>query len=657
MKLRSFILIAVFTMILAACNYTLAEDVTPPPGYVSPTPLPTLVLSPVQSPSVETGKAIFAEKCAPCHGETGLGDGAQGIQLGVTVPAFGLPEIARPATPADWFTTVTRGRMDRFMPPFTSSLDDEQRWDVISYALSLHITDDLAAKGKQIFEANCKDCSTDFFKDQAKMSTLSEVDLARLAKDGNSSVPAFGASLSQDDLWAVAAYLRSLSFDYSKQQAAAQAATSTPETVSVTDTPAAAEAGTPTGEGTPLAVTEQPTAGAGTEQAATSEPATAAPSVVAKAGFGPITGSIENKTGEALPADMKVTLRGYDHGADPSTGPQEIFSQEGVVNPDGTYTFENIEMPANRIFLAEVVVNGITLQSQYGIAKEGISSLALPALTLYGMTDDSSLLAVDDARLFIDYGDTDLQYYGVYSFRNPSDKTVLIDTKSNTEIPFIKMPEGTSTMGYETLQDSAPMINTNKGIAVPPSANETSYGLLAFTSLPKEKKYDVSQQFVLPAHNMSLFLPEGVTAQGQGLNLTDEGVQNIQGMNFQMYSVQNIAAGQTVKFSVSGEPKQTGSSSSATSQPASNTSSSRQTLLIGAGLLGLALIVAGGWMYLRDRRQGDSDVEEQDHEFESSEDVLDAIVALDDLHRAKKISDEAYQKRRTELKDILKGMM
>jgi hypothetical protein len=36
---------------------------------------------------------------------------------------------------------------------------------------------------------------------------------------------------------------------------------------------------------------------------------------------------------------------------------------------------------------------------------------------------------------------------------------------------------------------------------------------------------------------------------------------------------------------------------------------------------------------------------------------MDAIIALDDLHRAKKISEGAYQKRRTELKEILKGLM
>jgi hypothetical protein len=33
---------------------------------------------------------------------------------------------------------------------------------------------------------------------------------------------------------------------------------------------------------------------------------------------------------------------------------------------------------------------------------------------------------------------------------------------------------------------------------------------------------------------------------------------------------------------------------------------------------------------------------------------MDAIIALDDLHRAGKINDEAYQKRREELKARLK---
>ena len=101
----------------------------------------------------------------------------------------------------------------------------------------------------------------------------------------------------------------------------------------------------------------------------------------------------------------------------------------------------------------------------------------------------------------------------------------------------------------------------------------------------------------------------------QGAKLTDEGVQNIQSTNFQMYNAQNIAAGETVNFSVSGEPKQT-TSATETSQPAANTTNTRQNLLIGAGLLGLALIVAGGWMYMRDRNRGEEAIEEKEQEFE-----------------------------------------
>jgi len=103
-------------------------------------------------------------------------------------------------------------------------------------------------------------------------------------------------------------------------------------------------------------------------------------------------------------------------------------------------------------------------------------------------------------------------------------------------------------------------------------------------------------------------------------------------------------------------PKESTATSS-TSTP--ETVTSNKNLLIGAGALGVALILAGAWMYLRDRNRAEDggDEENAQAEFESSEDVIDAILALDDLHRARKISDEAYQKRRAELKDILKEKM
>ena len=86
MKLRHFIFFTIIAALLAACNFTLAQDVTPPPDYVPPTPMPTLgPLFPASAPDVKNGAAIYVEKCAACHGETGLGDGPQGKQLQVTV--------------------------------------------------------------------------------------------------------------------------------------------------------------------------------------------------------------------------------------------------------------------------------------------------------------------------------------------------------------------------------------------------------------------------------------------------------------------------------------------------------------------------------------------------------------------------------------------
>ena len=87
MKYRLPILVLLAALLLSACNFSLASDITPPPDYKSPTPAPTLgALFPAAPPVPQEGVAIYAEKCAPCHGDQGKGDGPQGLQLSVKVP-------------------------------------------------------------------------------------------------------------------------------------------------------------------------------------------------------------------------------------------------------------------------------------------------------------------------------------------------------------------------------------------------------------------------------------------------------------------------------------------------------------------------------------------------------------------------------------------
>lgn len=636
MKLRIAILL-LLAALLSACNMSLAEDVTPPPGYVSPTPMPTLVLVPPQIPNAANGAAIYMEKCAACHGASGMGDGPAGIQLGVTVPAFALPEVARPASPAAWYTVVTRGRIERFMPPF-ASLNDQERWDVVAYIMSLHTSEEEIARGKQLFEANCANCSLDYFKDQAQMAGISTVALARIVRLGNEQIPAFGQNLSDEEMWAVAEYLRSLTY------------TTEPQTVQTTPTLQTQETPLPAAQTTLPAETAAPSA-EGTPEAADQAQVTPEATIVVE-GFGVVHGSIENRTGADLPEGMPVTLRGFEHDfANPNAGTQEVVTLEGTVAPDGTFTFENVEMPENRIYLAEVSYGGIALSSEFGIVQAGQTSLELPPLVLYEVTDDTSVLAMDEVNLFLSVeSDTSYQILALYTFRNPSEKIVSVSMGAQQEIPFLKFPIGAEGLGYEAMQDSARFIGTTDGFAMPPS--EQPYGLLAFSSVAPAKEISLAQPLALAVDTVRIFVPEGMEVKGAGI--TKDAAQDIQGMNYQAYASSALQAGETLEFTITGSPKQTSAATSTTP----NT-----TLLIGAGGLGLALILAGAWLYLRDRQRAEAEDEEseaeteEEEEFESAEEVMDAIIALDDLHRAGKIADEAYQKRRAELKDILKEMM
>ena len=632
MKLWRVILFTLLTIIGASCNFTLAEDVTPPPGYIAPTPAPTLgTLVPALAPSVENGAAIYVEKCAPCHGDTGLGDGEQGIQLGVTVPAFGLPEIARPASLAQWYVMVTRGNLERFMPPFRS-LSDQERWDVVAYAMTLHTTDDEIEKGKQLFETNCANCSTDFFKDQEKMSALNEVELARIITVGNDEVKAFGADLDEDDVWAVATYLRTLPFAAtSVAMAPTPLSTTEPATVSQTLTPAE---GTPIEEGTAMPIVPS-------EVAASALP-----------GVGTVNGSVENMTGAELPSDLKITLRGFDHAADPNATPEQVLSVDGVVDTDGRFTFENVEMPAGRIFLAQLTHVGIKLQSDFAIVEEATSTLTLSPIILYGTTDDVSGLVMDDARIFFNYVEDEIRVLSAYSFRNLTDKIVVVESKDGLEIPFIKVPEGAQVLGFQAMEDSQPFTANGSTLAFAP--NEQSYGLIVFSTLVKNSEVEVSQPFAVPVTNLAVYVTEGVKADGA--QLTDHGVQAVNALNFQMYATGGLNAGDTLTFTLSGAPRD---ASTANSEPTTD-----KNLLIGAGALGIALIIAGTWLYMGDRFRTREDAESdeadegnEDEEFETPEAVMDAIIALDDLKNAKKIPDAAYRKRRAELKERLREEM
>ncbi len=631
MKLRKILFVAIISLLLVACNMNLAQDVTPPPGYVAHTPAPTHgPVFPAQAPDIQNGAAIYAEKCAACHGETGLGDGPQGQQLPVSVPPLAVPELAWKAAPADWFLTVTLGNIDNFMPPF-ASLNDQERWGVVAYAQSLSSTPEQISQGEQLFNDNCASCPIDFFTNQEKMAALSTDNLVSLLADGGEGLPALGNSFSQEELAAIAAYLRTLTFPASVASTDPALPTESPEPtqteVPVTEV-SVIEA--PTTDGTP---TEGEQAGPSTE-----EPAE-------EAGIGTVSGKLVNGSRGDVPSELTVTLLGFDHAMDAGGTPIEVVNETVETDETGAYLFEEIEISEGRIFLTETTFQGITFQSEMTFSEAGMTELAFPDLMLYESTTENGGLVIEQLHVSFNTADEGgLQIFELFTISNLSDKAYVFTT-DGTSLPFIPLPKDAVNIGLELSQDSAPIMTTEDGFAIPPS--EDFYSIIAFFSMPYEKELTMSQPLALPVSSMVVIVPEGIKVKAS--QLIDEGVQETEtGHNVRMYSGGSLSAGTAFEIELSGKIKPTASSAIDTDN--------QQTLLIGAGVFGVVLIMAGIWMFLRDRSVDEDDFEGDENEFETADEVMDAIIALDDLHRAKNIPDETYQKRRAELKDRLKEL-
>ncbi|GAB4504501.1 MAG: hypothetical protein Fur0043_14950 [Anaerolineales bacterium] len=639
-RLPFFFLVA---LLLAACNMSLAQDVTPPPGAVQQPPAQQPTHGPVypaQAPDLQNGAAIYAEKCAACHGETGQGDGAMSAQLadqGITVPALGTSEIARQASPADWFLTVSLGNLQKFMPAFTS-LSEQQRWDVVAYAQSLSLPPEQISLGARLFNENCAACPTDAFQDQQKMAALSQDELVSLLATGGEGLPALGETLSQDELNAVAAYLRSQTWSASSPAPATATVIPTSETaLSVSPSPAEAS-GTPSAGETPI---PEGDAVEGTPQAEVSPEATVLPE-----GIGTVSGKIVNGSGGDLPGGLSVTLRGFDHAMQANAEPQEVVHQSTSTSQDNSFRFESVEMPSERIFFVEVVYQGVTYQSDLVFGKAGESEIALPDVKVYESTAETSALAIDELFVFTEFNaDGTVRVFEQFYLTNQGNQTVTVET-DGTSIPFLPMPEGGNGLAFQISQDSAPLLDFEKGFALPPSSER--YGIIAFYAFPYEKKLNLTLPFALPVTSAKVVVPEGI--QAQSAQLTDEGVREMQpGARFQIYSANGLQNGETLEMTLTGKVKSAATASGLFQN---------QSLLIGIGAFGIVLILAGVWLYMRDRNATEDEwVDEDESEvFESAEEVMDAIIALDDLHRAGKIPDETYQERRAALKEQLKEL-
>jgi mono/diheme cytochrome c family protein len=568
------------------------------------------------------------------------------------VPALGTTDLARLAAPAAWYITVTQGRMDKFMPPFTS-LSDAERWNVVAYALSLSAPTDEIATGKALYEENCTNChgadgakvAKANFADQQFMASRSASDLSQATAQGNGQdMPGFSGKLSEDDLWALAAFVRTISF-----QASEVAAISTPPPSATATT---AETGLPSG--TPAEAL--PTAGPGTVQptAAITLEATSPPTAQASSttqGLGTITGKVSHGAGGTVPAGLTATLHGVEHGQSTTATPTEVLTLTAPVDANGSFTFNKVEMPTNRLFYTSVDYGGTTFDSTFQVVTDGVTSLDLP-ITIYESTTDTSGLSISQSHILFDLttpGST-VQVEEIVIVSNSGDKVVMMPKGGPPPVQII-LPASATNLLFDdgsTLANSSRYVATSNGFGDTSSIlpGDSQNQIIYIFDIPYNRNIDFSQAYTLPVASGSVLVPEGVQVSGDGL--TPGTSRTLQGVVLTSSVFQNLPAGQALAFTVSGQPK--------TSTATGSDTASRNGLLIGIGALGIALLGVGAWLFLRQRR-AEKELEaelEGIPAIQNDDDVLDAIIALDDQYRAGNIPEEAYRQRRQELKDQLK---
>jgi hypothetical protein len=184
------------------------------------------------------------------------------------------------------------------------------------------------------------------------------------------------------------------------------------------------------------------------------------------------------------------------------------------------------------------------------------------------------------------------------------------------------------------------------------SPGSGSHEVLFAYTMPYDRKLELTRLMTLPVDAVVILVPEG-EIKIKSSQLQDAGTRDVDNTTYHTYSGGGLAKGDSLQLSLSGSPSAGAPSLSI---------GSHTNLLVGISVFGVTLILAGVWLFRRTRSREPEEVglevpPESATPGESTETIMDAIIALDDLYRAGQLPEDAYLTRRGELKARLKELM
>ncbi|MFN8465416.1 MAG: c-type cytochrome [Caldilineaceae bacterium] len=600
---------------LAAPAAVLAQD-QPSGQTVAPSPDydPTQVTVPLSPPLARAGSPIFQENCAPCHGPEGLGNGPSAAKLSGPPTAFADPTVMNSVSPAQMFFTTKFGRMQKMMPPWRQSLDDNQIWNTVAFAWSLHSQQKAVEAGKELYTANCASCHGESGKGDGPDSQNTLVDFsdpqyaifksqADWQSGWEAEHPQIGKDWSAEDRSNVLEYIRTFSY---------------------------------------VPPWESPY----------------------KPGTGVISGAVVPNASASTPVEgASIVLEAY-------IGFDQVAAFTSTVSAGGVYTFENLATDPSIAYVASVGYDGISYSTDF-VNLAPITPTLQTTITVAGTTEDPAGINITRAHWIMDHQPGALLVGEIYTFGNSGDSTYVgrkVEGMTEPATLELHVPEGATEITFDngalgdrfeqvgnTIYDTLPVI----------PGTDTRQIVLRYAIPYNGTALDVKQDFAYPVDQLSLLIADIPGLKVDAPELESGGAQDLSGQPFQIWRKSGFAP-QTIELKMAGLLSENSADPRAAAASSSDSSTSAELgaapppleswvtwvmmALVAAGLLAVVGVAMR-------RNSGTLAPAGHGDQSELHAQLVSQIALLDDQHALGQVSDADWSARRAYLKAQLINVM
>lgn len=566
------------------------------------------------------GLPIYLEKCAPCHGETGMGNGPQAAQLQFPPAQFADAAAMWGKTPADLFAVTKNGRIEKLMPPFAQSTGDQAIWNVLAYAWSLHLDPAELQQGEAVYQAACAGCHGAAGQGDGPDAGADLLDLTSLDATANrsqrdwfdslqSSAHSSVADLSDAERWASLEFVRTWTL--------------------------------PPLQARPFAP-----------------------------GDGVISGVVTNDTPQGdVTAGLTVTLSVFDD-FDLATQISATTSVTGFYRFDSLNTDPGWLYVANLSFKDVPYSTGVMTFTAAAPAQDG-------SIAVYEPTNDSSVLAVERAHWFLEFDQSNLLVAELYIWSNNSDRVYVgaaseDDDAGRSVLPFALPPDfqnlsfddGDLGRRYQLTPDGAA-----DTLPLPPGQGVRQTLLryvIPFTSLTLDLQHPVA----VPLRSLNVLVAD-VGAQVSSPDLQEGPARQVEQATYFNFTTAEVPAGKTIELKLTNLPFNRSPETAAAAQANSPWLAVGVAVFAALGLLGVLYFATRRRQEMAqaaeddEAEEGEEDGDEEDQAPAAPSLDLDAlrrrrqglilaIARLDDRHAGGGMSEADYAARRGRLKaDLL----